>query len=222
MCLHTLPRHVYTHKKQTRIWRLYWIEGPSDAYRGFRRLHLSKWVLDKAHTCTSTHAAFRAQQQWWLLMWTLSSRERILISFTLPLSVSLSLTCPELYTITHSSYLWRLQCMTHKTTHAHAGNPFVPSFLKERIRILVAERPSGPPCHPYLDITCNATFSMCRFQWEDHYSLHCGCTIISAGINTKDEVHGIYNQLLSQVSKWQPLHPALSHRPQRGQMEAGE
>lgn len=162
----------------------------------------------------------RPRQKWWVLMWMwmLSSRECILRSFTLPLSVSLLLRSPELYKITHSSYLLGLRCTTHKSTHVHAGNTFVPSFRKERIRILVAKCPSGP----LVDITCHAIFSMSRFQRGDHYRLHCGCTIISAGINTKDEAHVIYNSLLSQVSKWQPLHPALSHRPQRGKMEAGE
>lgn len=167
---------------------------------------------------TRTHAIFWAEQKWCVPMWMLSSREHALISFIPPLSVSLSLSCPESYRSHIHHICWAFGAW-HTKTHTYTWEtPLSPLFKRKTIGFWWLNAPVAPLspsswCH-------TSCFSMGRFQRADHSSLHHGSTIISAGINTKDNVCGIYNWLLSQVRKWQPLRPALSHRPQRGRVEA--
>lgn len=123
-------------------------------------------------------------------------------SFSLSLSVFLchseALRCVRSYIhhLSRASILY----LAHTLKQATLLSP----LLSKKLRDLVAKRPNAPLVS-HLDITfisCNLLLGLC--QRGDHYgslSLHYGCAIISAGINTKDGVHGIYNSLLFQVSK---------------------
>lgn len=107
-CTHT---ETNTYLEALQNWRTFWclskLQMPTSGATGFQIKR------------TRTRAIFRAQKKWGAPMWTLSSRRRVLISFILLLSVSLSLSCPEV-------------CATHKNICVHPGNTFVPYFLKKK------------------------------------------------------------------------------------------
>lgn len=105
---------------------------------------------DKTHTYTQrqTHTTFRPQQRRWVPMWVLCSRACFLISFILPLSLSvclsLSLRRSEVCKIIHSSSLQNLRSLSDTHTHmCSSRQQFCPLFYQKKLRDLVAKRPNA-------------------------------------------------------------------------------
>lgn len=215
MPTHTLPRHVHTEKQTWDLealqdWRTSWC---------LSRLQMPTSGLLIKRTCAHVHMPHSEQSRSDGCRCECSLPENAHWYHSFHLCLSLCHSAAQSRIRSHIHHICWASGAWHTKTHTCTWEtPLSPLFKRKTLGFWWLNAPVAPlsPSSWY-HTSCS---SMGCFQRADHSSLHCGSTIISAGINTKDNVRGYYNWLLSQVSKWQPLHPALSHRPQRGRMEA--
>lgn len=133
MPIHTPPTcaHVYKNKHGFRLYRM---EGPPDAYRGLRCLHLGKWFSQQIkHTHTHKDHIQSSAEAMGANVNPLFQRVDPDIIHSPSVCVSLSLRCPEVYKIIHSSYLQSLRCVTHTRTHTLKQATLLSPLLSKKI-----------------------------------------------------------------------------------------